>query len=144
MNQRQSKHPTPEIVKYFPAYLFLAGIIIFVLTSYKPGVRDKEKVFQWKGLNRLVFFEMGYWSVKDKAIVGHSNATVAKNQFLWSDVEVKDFYLSVDVLLAPNERNAGIQFSLRKADESGQALGYQADVGQVFGGSFTMNTGVKN
>ncbi|HZH97087.1 MAG TPA: DUF1080 domain-containing protein [Flavisolibacter sp.] len=116
--------------KYFPAYLFLAGIIIFVLTSYKPGGETKKKFFNGKDLTGWSSSEMGYWSVKDKAIVGHSNVTVAKNQFLWSDVEVKDFYLSVDVLLQPNERNAGIQFRSRKADESGQALGYQADVGQ--------------
>jgi hypothetical protein len=62
--------------------------------------------------------------------VGHSNVSIAKNQFLWSDVKVKDFYLSVDILLQPNGRNAGIQFRSKKIDESGQAMGYQADVGQ--------------
>jgi len=70
-----------------------------------------------------------YWSVKDGATVGHSSANVPKNEFLWSDVEVDDFYLAVDVKLTPDNRNAGIQFRSRKADAAGQALGYQADVG---------------
>jgi hypothetical protein len=76
----------------------------------------------WKGNG-------GYWSVKDGAIVGHSVVNVPKNEFIWSDVEVKDFYLKVDVKLTPDNRNAGIQFRSRKSNASGQAVGYQADVG---------------
>ncbi|MDP6504681.1 MAG: DUF1080 domain-containing protein, partial [Planctomycetota bacterium] len=52
----------------------------------------------------------GFWSVKDGAIVGHSDRKVAKNEFIWSKGEVKDFYLAVDVKLTPGNRNAGIQF----------------------------------
>lgn len=82
----------------------------------------------WKG-------NKGYWSVKDGAIVGHSDKNVARNEFIWSDVEVQDFYLAVDVKLVPGDRNAGIQFRSKPVDTHGQALGYQADVGhdQVIG-----------
>jgi len=104
--------------------------IIFLLISFKSDGVTKKKFFNGKDLTGWSSSDMSYWSVRDKAIIGHSNVTVAKNQFLWSDVEVKDFYLSVDVLLQPNDRNAGIQFRSRKIDESGQALGYQADAGQ--------------
>ncbi len=77
----------------------------------------------WKG-------NEGFWSVKDGAIVGHSDKQVAKNEFLWSDVPVGDFHFSVDVKLTPDERNAGIQFRSKPINDYGQALGYQADVGK--------------
>lgn len=76
----------------------------------------------WKGND-------GYWSVKDGAIVGHSDKNIPKNEFIWSDVEVRDFYLAVDVKLTPDNRNAGIQFRSKPINAQGQALGYQADVG---------------
>jgi hypothetical protein len=98
--------------------------------SFQSHSQVEKKIFNGKNLKGWSSSNMSYWSVKDKAIVGHSNAALEKNEFLWSDVEVKDFYLSVHVLLQPNDRNAGIQFRSSKADESGQALGYQADVGQ--------------
>jgi len=75
-----------------------------------------------------------YWSVKDGAIVGHSDKNVPKNEFLWSDVEVQDFYLAVDVKLTPDARNAGIQFRSKPINEHGQALGYQADMGAAVWG----------
>jgi hypothetical protein len=43
---------------------------------------------------------------------------------------VEDFYLSVEVKIEPDARNAGIQFRSKKVDAHGQALGYQADVGR--------------
>jgi uncharacterized sulfatase len=71
----------------------------------------------------------GYWSVQDGAIVGHADKEVPQNEFIWSDVEVGDFHLSVDVKLTPDNRNAGIQFRSKPVNDHGQALGYQADVG---------------
>ena len=76
----------------------------------------------WKG-------KRGYWSVKDGVIIGYSDKHIPKNEFLWSSVEVKDFYLAVDVKLTPQDRNAGIQFRSKSINAHGQALGYQADVG---------------
>src|SRR5690606_23539732 len=75
-----------------------------------------------------------YWSVSDGAIVGTSSAEIPKNEFLWSAVDVGDFYLVLDVLLEPNSANAGIQIRSEKIDESGQAKGYQADVGERYWG----------
>lgn len=71
-----------------------------------------------------------YWSFDDGAIVGRSEQPLAQNEFIWSNVEVRDFYLVVDVKLEPNTGNGGIQFRSKKVNEHGQALGYQADVGQ--------------
>jgi HEAT repeat protein len=75
-----------------------------------------------------------YWSVRDGAIVGHSAAEIPQNEFLWSAVEVGDFYLVLDVRLEPNRGNAGVQFRSRPMDEQGQAQGYQADVGEGYWG----------
>ncbi|GHB75580.1 family 16 glycoside hydrolase [Persicitalea jodogahamensis] len=68
--------------------------------------------------------------MEDGAIVGQDTQKVTRNQFLWSDVKVTDFYLSVYVLLENNDRNTGIQFRSKKADASGQAPAYQADIGK--------------
>jgi hypothetical protein len=67
--------------------------------------------------------------VQERAIVGHSDVPISHNQFLWGIEKVADFYLSLDVLLETPERNAGIQFRSVKVDSTGQAKGYQADVG---------------
>jgi len=75
-----------------------------------------------------------YWHVEDGAIVGHSDAEIPENEFLWSNVEVGDFHLVVDVQLDPNTANAGIQFRSSTVDDEGQAKGYQADVGQTYWG----------
>lgn len=85
--------------------------------------------FNGKDLTGWSASEMKYWSVKDGAIVGHSEVKVPGNKFIWADGEVEDFYLVVEVKLTPDNRNAGIQFRSKKANASGQAIGYQADVG---------------
>ena len=46
-----------------------------------------KDVTGWKGND-------GYWSVEYGAIVGRADQDVAKNEFIWSDVEVRDFYLT--------------------------------------------------
>lgn len=81
----------------------------------------------WRG-------NMPYWQFEDGVIIGGSDKPIAKNEFLWAPGEVHDFYLAVDVKLDPNTANAGIQFRSKKVDEHGQALGYQADVGQGYWG----------
>ena len=86
--------------------------------------------FNGKDLKGWSTSQHKYWSVKDNAIVGHSAVNVPKNEFIWADGEVMDFYLAVDVKLTPDARNAGIQFRSKKVDAAGQALGYQADVGE--------------
>jgi len=91
--------------------------------------RSAATFFNGKDLTGWSASEMKYWSVKDGAIVGHSAVNVPGNKFIWADGEVEDFYLVVEVKLTPDNRNAGIQFRSKKANASGQAVGYQADVG---------------
>ena len=98
-------------------------------TPQPGGWAERNRFFNGKDLTGWSGNE-GYWSVEDGAIVGHSDGPVRGNQFLWSEVPVKDFYLSVDVKLTPADRNAGIQFRSIKINDKGQARGYQADIGK--------------
>ena len=110
-------------------YLLMATLGVMVLGGGSLGAASPEAFFNGKDLTGWSAAEMKYWSVKDGAIVGHSAVKVPRNEFIWSNGEVKDFYLSVDVKLTPDNRNAGIQFRSKKANAAGQAIGYQADVG---------------
>jgi len=113
-------YPTP------PSWLtgVLTSLLLFgtSLTTNAQTFFDGKTLTGWKG-------NAGFWSVKDGTIIGHSDKHVAKNEFLWSKIEVTDFYLSVDVKLTPNDRNAGIQFRSKPINDHGQAKGYQADIG---------------
>ena len=88
--------------------------------TYQPGgwvPRPQSDVsfFNGKDLTGWSASEMKYWSVKDGAVMGHSAVKVPGNKFIWADGEVEDFYLTVEVKLTPDNRNAGIQFRSKKA-----------------------------
>ncbi|GAB3905804.1 hypothetical protein GCM10028803_37210 [Larkinella knui] len=107
--------------------------MLFLGISYSVSwaqPRLDKTFFNGKDLSGWSATDRSYWSVKDGAIVGRADQPVAKNRFLWSSVKVANFYLSIDVKLEPDDRNAGIQFRSQKADATGQALGYQADMGR--------------
>lgn len=53
-------------------------------------------------------------SVENGAIIGHLTDTLTTNHFLWSDIEVGDFYLELDVHLSPADANDGIQIRSKK------------------------------
>jgi len=130
----------PVVVKrniFRPGHSFLqcllyagAGVVILLSGCSPPPPTVDTGFFDGNSLNGWSASNTSYWSAENRVITGHSAERVPKNEFLWSDIEVSDFYLSVDVKLEPNSGNAGIQFRSRKADESGQAVGYQADMGE--------------
>ncbi len=93
-------------------------------------VSEASQFFNGENLHGWSTTSPEYWSVQDGAIVAEATEAVPKNEFLWSDEPVKDFYLKAEVLMETNTANAGIQFRSVKADSSGQALGYQADMGK--------------
>lgn len=110
-----------------PESILLVIILFFGcdLCAQEPDVTpifNGKDLVGWTGNTDL-------WSVKDGAIVGHSDKNVPQNEFLWCKVKVQNFYLTVDVKLTPADRNAGIQFRSKPINDHGQALGYQADVG---------------
>jgi len=109
-----------------PTALLISLFIIHALSAAAP--RPDSSFFNgrdldgWKGND-------GYWSVKDGIIVGHSDTQVSRSEFLWSEIPVGDFHLTVDVKLTPAKRNSGIQFRSKAINDHGQARGYQADIG---------------
>ena len=109
-------------------FLLVSCLIPGWSASQEPGIETSffngRNLAGWQG-------DMKFWSVQDGVIIGSADKNFDENQFLWSEVEVSDFYLVVDVRLTPNQRNAGIQFrSRRLRPGSNQAFGYQADVGR--------------
>ena len=84
------------------------------------GLFNGKDLTLWSGTDKL-------WSVEDGQIVGRTPGLV-RNEFLRSDLLLGDFKFSVDVLLAGNEGNSGIQFR-SQAQADGEVHGYQADVG---------------
>ncbi|MBO9571224.1 MAG: DUF1080 domain-containing protein, partial [Chitinophagaceae bacterium] len=113
--------------------LFPVVGFIMLLNGCAKSPETDTHFFNKKDLTGWNTSQMQYWSVEDSAIVGRTNEEVKRNQFLWSSVKVKDFYLSVDVRLDSVDRNAGIQIRSTRIDDYGQAMGYQADIGLNYG-----------
>jgi hypothetical protein len=128
----------------FAVLLVLGGCV----TTHKPAVQsgssamDPDNFFNGKDLTGWTSTIPEYWSVEDGVIVGRSDKPIPRNEFIWSGVEVKDFYLALDVKLEPNECNAGIQFRSQKHPPF-EALGYQADVGKGVWGRLYHESGRK-
>lgn len=81
---------------------------------------DGKTLAGWNGNPQL-------WSVEDGQILGKSSG-LERNEFLISDLLVRDFKLSFEVLLVDNVGNSGVQFR-SQANDQGDVSGYQADIG---------------
>jgi putative membrane-bound dehydrogenase-like protein len=113
---------TPADVADLVAYL---GSPVQVPRLLLPG--DERELFDGQTLSGWRGAE-GLWSVADGAIVGRAPNGLARNEFLVSDALLRDFKLTLEVKLADDATNSGIQFrSVALAD--GEVRGYQADVG---------------
>lgn len=86
---------------------------------------NQQNLNGWTGNTSL-------WRVEDGEIVGKSPG-IKKNEFLISDLLVKDFELTFSVKLTPNSGNSGVQFRSQPI-EDGLVRGYQADIGQGWWG----------
>jgi hypothetical protein len=128
--------------------MFCLGILLIVFNSI--GFADAQDVtrqseikskidqvfFNKKDLRGWYAKDMKLWSVEDGAIVGTGgDAKIKGNQFLYSKIPVEDFRLKLKVKQVPFAANAGIQFRSAELNSSGQAVGYQADVGEGWWGS---------
>ena len=101
----------------------------------KKGIKDEPGVTTLFNGKDLTGWEGSkqYWSVKEGSIAAKSTKDIPRNEFLWSATEVKDFYLAVNVRLAPHNRNGGIQFRSKPNNRGSRAIGYQADMGHAAG-----------
>ena len=70
--------------------LFLFAIAT-TYTGQSATPRVDDTFFNGNDLDAWSTSHPEYWSVKGGTIVGHSTEKVPKNEFLWSDVTVKDF-----------------------------------------------------
>jgi len=77
--------------------------------------------------------EESVWRVENGEIVGETKTGLKRNEFLKSDMVLKDFRLIFQVKLTPNSENSGIQFRSQPV-EHGEVQGYQADAGQGWWG----------
>jgi hypothetical protein len=83
----------------------------------------------WEGL-------MQFWTVKDGALVGHTEKDPGFNTFLCSKKKYKDFELSFQVRLKNGVGNSGVQIRSEIFDREHFAVkGPQCDIGQIFWGS---------
>ena len=87
---------------------------------------NKTDLTGWDGLESV-------WRVENGEIVGETKTGLKQNEFLMSDMILKDFRLTFQVKLTPDSENSGIQFRSQRADH-GEVKGYQADAGQGWWG----------
>lgn len=120
------KHLQPHEVRALVAYLGGAGQTPILATDDTlKSFFNGQDLSGWVG-------ELDHWKVENGEIVGRSPG-LKHNEFLVSELAVENFRLTVDVKLAPNAENSGIQFrSQPQAD--GEVKGYQADIGQGWWG----------
>ncbi|HEV7281068.1 MAG TPA: PVC-type heme-binding CxxCH protein [Pirellulaceae bacterium] len=81
---------------------------------------DGQTLTGWSG-------DPSLWSVENGEIVGKSDG-LARNEFLISDIAAEDFRVSLEVKLAGDVGNSGVQFRSEPI-AGGEMRGYQADIG---------------
>jgi putative membrane-bound dehydrogenase-like protein len=92
----------------------------------RAGTDDVDSFFDgvtldgWRG-------DPALWSVEDGELVGRTDG-LARNAFLRSELDLRDFRLTCEVLLVDDAGNAGIQFRSRELT-GGDVAGLQADIG---------------
>nr|MBA3485009.1 DUF1080 domain-containing protein [Pirellulales bacterium] len=135
MPDDQLKQFTPEQIASLFAYL---------------GGKDQAPVLASKD-NQELFFngkdltgwsgDEKLWSVEDGEIVGRSEG-LAHNAFLFSDLTAENFTLTFEVKLHKDndQGNSGVQVRSEPL-ESGEAKGYQADVGPGWWGKLYEESG---
>ncbi|MEK7865993.1 MAG: PVC-type heme-binding CxxCH protein [Planctomycetota bacterium] len=111
---------TEAEVRDLVAYLRSAAQVPILATARNAGqLFNGKDLTGWSGAS--------CWSVEGEEIVGRSTG-LAKNEFLVSCLEVRDFSLTLDVRLVGDQGNSGVQFRSRVLDD-GDLAGCQADIG---------------
>lgn len=81
------------------------------------------------------------WKVENGELVGKSATGLPNNEFLKSNLQVKDFRLTFQVKLVPNNANSGVQIRSVPVENSPEMKGYQADIGETWWGKIYEETG---
>jgi hypothetical protein len=144
-------HFTSAVMRYFfqrngstlLSGIFLTGFIFIGCADAQDAIGQAELkpktergFFNQKDLRGWHAKDMDLWSVEDGAIVGTGgDSKINGNQFLYSKIPVENFHLKLKVKQVPFTANAGIQFRSTELNSTGQAVGYQADVGKGWWGA---------
>jgi hypothetical protein len=81
----------------------------------------------WEGNEQL-------FRVEDGAVVaGSLTEAIPHNEFLCTTAEYGDFELRLEARSSREDANGGIQFRSRRAPDSTEVIGYQADIGLLGG-----------
>jgi putative heme-binding domain-containing protein len=107
----------PDLVKYLGSP---AQVPMLATPSNQGRFFDGKTLAGWRG-------EDGLWSVEGGEIVGRTTG-LDHNSFLVSDLDLGNFKLALDIRLAENKGNSGVQLRSKPLDD-GEVQGYQADVG---------------
>jgi len=111
--------PEPD-VRDLVAYLQSAKQVPMLATpANAQGFFDGRTLAGWRGAD--------CWSVENGEIVGRTSG-LKRNEFLRSELELRDFRLAFEVRLVGDIGNSGVQFRSGEL-EDGEMVGYQADIG---------------
>jgi predicted amidohydrolase len=89
---------------------------------------DGKTLEGWEG-------DAAWFRVEDGAIVaGSLKERIPHNHFLCTTESYGDFELRLNVKLAGDDPNAGVQIRSRRKPDSTEVIGYQADLGQQYWG----------
>lgn len=117
---------TPDEVRDLVAYLASPVQVPRLATSANAAeLFDGRSLAGWQG-------DESSWLIEDGEIVGRTSG-LDHNEFLKSELEVRDFRLTLEVRLAANAGNSGIQFRSSVLPD-GAVAGYQADIGDPWWG----------
>lgn len=81
------------------------------------------------------------WKVENGELVGKSAKGLPNNEFLKSNLHVKDFRLTFKVKLVPNNANSGCQIRSVPRENSPEMKGYQCDMGEGWWGKIYEESG---
>lgn len=81
------------------------------------------------------------WKVDNGKLVGKSEKGLPNNEFLKSNLHVKDFRLTFKVKLVPNNANSGCQIRSVPLENSPEMKGYQCDMGEGWWGKIYEESG---
>ena len=121
-------------MKTLLACAFAVAVVPAVLLGFQPigstSLFDGKTFTGWEG-------NLAHFRIESGAIVaGTLAAKIARNEFLCTTREFKDFELRLRVkLLGGDPANAGIQFRTTRIPNDHEVIGFQADMGTGWWGA---------
>lgn len=112
------------------AVAVVPAVLLGVQSTGSTPLFDGKTFTGWEG-------NLAHFRIESGAIVGGTLAAkIARNEFLCTTREYKDFELRLRVkLLGGDAANAGIQFRTKRIPDDHEVIGFQADMGTGWWGA---------